>query len=96
MFPKNKTLAILLLIVFMLLLIPLIAMQITNQVNWSKIDFIVAGILLFGTSLAIEIVFRKINNKKQRIIVCIIILFLLLLLWAELSVGIFGTPISGS
>ena len=96
MLPKPKTLLTIISIICCLLLIPFIAMQFTNEVNWSVFDFIVAGILLFGTSLAIEFVLRKVKNTKHRILICGIILLLLFLLWAELAVGIFGSPIAGN
>ncbi|WP_345093950.1 hypothetical protein [Flavobacterium chungnamense] len=96
MLPKPKTILLLLSIVFLLLLIPLIAMQFTNEVNWSVMDFVMAGMLLFGTSLAIEFVLRKVKSTKYRILISGIILLLLFLLWAELAVGIFGSPIAGN
>jgi hypothetical protein len=74
-----------------LLLIPFIAMQFTNEVNWSLGDFVVAGILLFGTGLLCELVFRRVNNINYRIAICLILLAFFLLIWAELAVGIFVT-----
>ena len=93
---KNKRVLYILLIVVILLLIPLIAMQFTNEVNWSLLDFIVAGVLLFGTGLIFDLVIRKTKNTKYRIVIGIAILIILLLVWAELAVGIFDTPMSGS
>jgi predicted membrane channel-forming protein YqfA (hemolysin III family) len=94
--PKPKTILILLSIVLLVLLIPFVAMQFTNEVNWSVMDFVMAGILLFGTSLVIELVIRKVKSNKHRILISGIILLLLFLLWAELAVGIFGSPIAGN
>jgi hypothetical protein len=71
-------------------------MQFTNEVNWSVMDIVMAGILLFGTSLVIEFVLRKVKSNKHRILISGIILLLLFLLWAELAVGIFGSPIAGN
>jgi hypothetical protein len=71
-------------------------MQFTNEVNWSIMDFVVAGVLLFGTGLTIQFVLRKVKTRKNRILICGIILLLLLLLWIELAVGIFGSPIAGN
>jgi hypothetical protein len=34
--------------------------------------------------------------KKKNILIVIFILLILLLLWAEMAVGVFGTPIAGS
>jgi hypothetical protein len=95
MLPKSKTLLIIISLVFFLLLIPFLAMQFTNEVTWSVMDFVMAGILLLGTGLAIEYVLRKVKNTKHHIIICSLILLALLLLWLELAVGIFGTPIAG-
>jgi hypothetical protein len=93
---KNKRLLFILLIVAFLLFIPLIAMQLTNEVNWTLFDFIVAGVLLLGTGLIFDLVIRKTKNIKYRIAISVALLIILLLVWAELAVGIFGTPISGS
>ncbi|MBL7047445.1 MAG: hypothetical protein ISR95_07480 [Candidatus Marinimicrobia bacterium] len=78
-----------------LLLIPFIAMQFTDEVNWSLFDFVVAGALLLGTGQMCELVIRKIDKIKYRIAICVALLVVLILIWAELAVGIFGTPFSG-
>jgi hypothetical protein len=93
---KNKRLILILVVPVILLLIPLIAMQFTDEVNWSLIDFIVAGLLLFGTGLILELVLRKVGNMKYRIAILITLLLGLMLVWAELAVGIFGTPFGGN
>ena len=92
---QNKRLIIILFASVILLLIPLVAMQFTEEVNWTPFDFIIAGALLLGTGLMCEIAMRKINNIKYRIAVCVGLIAVLLLIWAELAVGIFGTPLSG-
>lgn len=94
--PTNKKILYITLLIIVLLLIPLIAMQFTNEVNWSIMDFVVAGLLLLGTSLAIELIRRKIKNSKLRIWIVAIIIILLLLIWVELAVGIFDTPFAGT
>lgn len=93
---KNKRFMGILLTIAVLLCIPLIAMQFTNEVVWTLSDFIIAGILLFGTGIVIEVVARNIKNRNARFGMIIGILFLLLLVWAEMAVGIFGSPIAGS
>lgn len=93
---KNKRLIVILSSVIILLLIPLIAMQFTNEVDWNIFDFAIMGVLLLGTGLFIEIVLRKVRSVKNRIIICAVILFTFFLIWAELAVGIFGTPFAGS
>lgn len=93
---KNQRLTGILLAVATLLLIPFIAMQFTKEVNWTLFDFVVAGILLFGTGFLIEFVGRTVTTVKYRIALFAVILVALLLIWAELAVGIFGSPIAGS
>jgi hypothetical protein len=92
---QNKRLIGILLTVTVLLLIPLIAMQFTNEVKWSPFDFAVAAALLFGTGLLCELVIRNVRTVKYRIIFCVVLLTALLLVWVELAVGIFGTPFAG-
>ncbi len=96
MITQNKRLIGIMLSVSFLLLIPLFAMLFTNEVNWGLVDFAVAGVLLFGTGLGIEFVLRKVKKTKHRILICASILVALFLIWAELAVGLFGTPFAGS
>lgn len=90
---KNKRLLLIVLIAVILLFIPFLAMQFTEEVNWTLSDFAVAGILLLGTGLLLEIVLRKVKKSKYLIVICIVLS--LLLIWAELAVGIFGSPLAG-
>ncbi len=59
---ENKRLIGIVLTVVVLLLMPLIAMQFTNEVNWTLSDIVVAGVLLLGTGLICELVIRKIKK----------------------------------
>lgn len=93
---KFTRILIIFLIVGSLLLIPLIAMQFSDEVDWSLSDFIIMGILLFATALAIDTILRRFNTIRKKIIVICFTLFLFLLIWAELAVGLFGTPFAGS
>ena len=96
MIMQNKRLIGIVLTVALLLLIPLIAMQFTDEVNWTLLDFVVMGVLLLGTGLMCELVMRKVNKIEHRIAICVALLAALLLTWAELAVGVFGTPFAGS
>jgi peptidoglycan/LPS O-acetylase OafA/YrhL len=96
MMTQNKRLIGIVLAVVLLLLIPLIAMQFTSEVNWTLSDFVVAAVLLLGTGLMCELVIRKVKKPVHRVTICAVILVLLFLVWAELAVGIFGTPFAGS
>ena len=83
-------------IVGLLLSIPLIVMQLTDEVNWSFFDFIIMGIMLSITGLALGIITKKIKYYKYRNIFIAIIIMIFLLIWAELGVGLFGTPFAGN
>jgi len=93
---NNKRLIIIILASVILLLIPLVVMQFTVEVNWSLGDFVIAGVLLLGAGLLCELVIMKVKNIYVRIAGCGVIFVLFLLVWAELAVGIFGTPFAGS
>ena len=79
-----------------LLLIPMIAMQLTDKINCSFFDFIIMGIMLSITGLALVIIIKKIKCYKYRYIFIAIIIMIFLLIWAELGVGLFGTLLAGS
>jgi hypothetical protein len=93
---QNRRLIGIISAVGILLLIPLIAMQFSTEVNWTSSDFVVAAVLLLGTGLLVELVLRKVTTRRSRIILCGVILLVLFLTWAELAVGVFGTPFAGS
>lgn len=93
---KNKRAVIITIVIAVLLLIPAIAMQFTNEVNWETSDFIIAAALLCGTGLACEVILRTVTKPIHRIIICGIVVVALLLVWAEMAVGIFGSPFAGS
>lgn len=93
---QNKRLALIMSATTLLLLIPLVAMQFTTEVNWTGSDFVIAGVLLYGTGLLCELVLRKVNTPVMRIVICCCVLAALILVWAELAVGVFGTPWAGN
>ena len=93
---KTNRFLIILLIVGALLMIPFIAMQFSSEVVWTVSDFIIMGILLLVTGLGIDLVLRKVSSSKNRLIISGIILAVFFMIWAELAVGVFGTPFAGS
>lgn len=92
----NKRLVSILISATALLLIPLLAMNFTSQVNWQVFDFLVAGVLLCGAGVTLEFILRKIKTQQNRILLITGLFLALILIWAELAVGIFGTAIAGS
>jgi Kef-type K+ transport system membrane component KefB len=78
-----------------ILLIPLIAMLFTDEVNWTVGDFVVMGMLIFSIGLVYELFVRKINKTSYRTIAIVTLVICFFLIWAELAVGIFDTPFAG-
>ena len=74
-----------------ILLLPLIAMQYTDEVVWDLADFVVAGVLLFGTGLAYELMARKGGTVAYRAAVGIALATVFLLVWVNGAVGIIGS-----
>ncbi len=74
-----------------ILLLPLLAMQITDEVVWDLTDFAVAGALLVGTGLTYELVARKAGNIAYRAAGGVALAAALLIVWINLAVGIIGT-----
>ena len=78
-----------------LLLIPLFANIFSEEIHWGLFDFLLMGTLILITSISIKIANLKVSSVKNRSIIILIILMIFLLTWAELGVGIFGTPFAG-
>ena len=71
----------------LVLLVPLVAMQFTEEVNWTTSDFMVMGVLVFITGLLVDVAARKAGKYRAVAITGIVLLFLWL--WVELAVGLF-------
>lgn len=96
MIEENKRLIIIETIAASILLIPLVAMQFTSEVNWTLGDFVVGAVLLLGTGAVIDLALRIVKKKTHRVAVASGILLVLVLVWTELAVGIFGSFLAGS
>jgi hypothetical protein len=73
-----------------LLLIPFVAMWFTDEVAWSGWDFLVAGVLLFGTGLAWVLLTTRSVSLPYRLGAALALGAALLLVWINLAVGIIG------
>jgi hypothetical protein len=79
-----------------LLAIPALNMLIGGEFDWSAADFAVAAVLLFGTAGLMHFAISTIKTTSMRLMAVAAIAVSLVLIWAELAVGIFGTPWAGS
>jgi hypothetical protein len=75
----------------LILLVPLVAMQFTDEVNWSVADFILMGALLFGTGFAYVVVIRHMTNMVYRSGMALAFGTTLFMIWANLAVGLIGS-----
>lgn len=98
----NRRLFIILLGAVSLLIIPLV-LQVAigtgvdgQGFNWKVNDFVIMGSMLLITGFIIEIILRKVKTTTSRILLFGVALFMFVLLWAELAVGLFGSPLAGS
>jgi hypothetical protein len=73
-----------------LLLVPLVAMQFSEEWNWGLFDFVFAFVLLFGTGLTYELVARKADHIAYKAGVGVAVVAALLLVWINAAVGIIG------
>jgi hypothetical protein len=74
-----------------LLVLPLVAMQFTNEMTWDETDFIVFGAMLFGACGLYELAARMKPNFAYRAAVGVAVVAAFILIWMNLAVGIIGS-----
>ena len=77
--------------VALILLLPLVAMQFTDEVVWDVADFAVFGALLVGVGVTFELAARKTGNTAYKTGVGLALLAAFLLVWVNGAVGIIGS-----
>lgn len=78
-----------------ILALPFISMQLSNEVNWGVLDFVIAGIGIFTTGMLYRLIVEK-AHPQYRTVLILALGATFVLIWVELAVGIFGTPFAGS
>lgn len=73
------------------LLLPLVAMQFTDEVNWNAADFALAGALLLGVGIPLELAVRKSGDAAYRVGVGVALVAAFILVWVNGAVGIIGS-----
>jgi hypothetical protein len=74
-----------------LLLLPAVAMQFSEEVQWDAFDFLVMGGLLLAVCLAFETAVRFARDKAYLVAAAIAVGASFLTVWANLAVGIIGS-----
>lgn len=85
---RNKRVLLILSGLLSLLLIPLISMQLTEEVSWTGLDFLVMASLLTALGLSAEWILRKTVKQSRRLMLLSFAVLAFFLIWAELAVGI--------
>jgi hypothetical protein len=75
----------------LLLLMPMVAMQFTDEMNWDETDFLVFGAMLLGACGAYELAIRMTGNTAYRAAVGVAVVAAFILIWMNLAVGIIGS-----
>lgn len=73
----------------LLLLVPAVVMQFTDEVSWGPGDFVVAAVLLFGAGVTMVLGVRHATSPFTRAAVVVAVALGLAVVWAELAVGLF-------
>lgn len=74
-----------------LLLLPAVAMQFTDEVNWTASDFVFMGVMLTGACGGYELLARTTSNTSYRAAVGIAIVTAFLTVWVNAAVGMLGS-----
>ena len=93
---KKKNIIRNMLVAQLVLLVPLVAMQFSEEWDWKVGDFIIVGVLLAGVGFAYELILHGLKNNLRQALMGAGLAVVMVLIWVELAVGIFGTPFAGS
>lgn len=72
-----------------LLLVPLVAMMLSDDMNWDVFDFVVVGVLLFVTGSLLVLAMRTLRTTTARLIAGGVVLAIFAYVYVELAVGVF-------
>lgn len=72
-----------------LMVLPLVAMQLTDEMAWDAADFVLFGGLLLGAGLLFELAAWRIKGTRLRVAIGLALAAVVLLVWADGAVGVF-------
>jgi hypothetical protein len=88
---RNKNIIGIALVPALLLLVPLLAMQLTDEVVWDLADFAVAWVLLVAVALTYKLATRRTGSATYRAAVGVALATAFVLVWMNLAVGLIGS-----
>lgn len=74
-----------------LLLLPLVAMQYTDEVQWTAFDFVIAGVMFLSVLIPWELANRASSSVAYRVGAGVTLGASFLIIWVGLAVGIVGS-----
>ena len=74
----------------LILLLPLVAMQFTAEVNWDLFDFLFAAVLILAVAIPFELTVRLTRNNFYRGGIAMALAASFLTIWANGAVGMIG------
>lgn len=75
----------------LMLLLPLFAMQITDEVKWTTADFAIFGAMLAAACGTFELATRMTGDTLYRAAVGVAVVAAFILVWVNLAVGLIGS-----
>lgn len=92
LYSTRKQIVIVTSVTLLLLLVPLVAMQFSHEVNWQIGDFMVMGTLLIATGFSYCIIVNQMSKRALiRIAVGLAVLCCFALVWVNLAVGLIAS-----
>lgn len=92
---RRKSIISVLIVTVLVLSVPLVAMEFSDEVNWGLGDFIIIGALVFVTGLVYEFQVKHIRNTTHRVVAGIALAAVLFLIWAQLAIGLIEKLFTG-
>lgn len=68
---------------------PVVAMQLTDDVNWTAADFLFVAVLLVGAELIYKLATWKVGGSAYRLMVGAALLLVVAIVWADAAAGLF-------
>src|SRR5688572_24348388 len=89
---QNKNIIFIAIVTALILMVPFLAMQFdlrvaepgdytSDKVNWSIMDFVLMGTLIFGTGLMLNLIIRKVKGVSYKVLLVIGVLLAFLYIW---------------